>query len=113
MSNPKPIFSRSEMAELVQRYLKPGQYKAMRDIPVMYGIVKEYPDRAFWLNYQLGFQLNSLFWLLSENGKETLSTAWSLFHLNLKVETQVILGDKVGGDAKIDKKTKSVADLLS
>lgn len=110
----KPIFSRQEILSLCKRFVKPEQYTPSRDAMVMYQLIKQFPDCAFWRNYELGFCLNSMFWFKSRDGQDRLKTDWSLFHLDMKGEQRYDKLDenKNGEDVVVEKSIKTVADLL-
>ena len=110
---PKPLFARNEVVGLAKRYLKPGQYNPVLDTMVMYQLVKQFPSKAFWLNYFLDFQLNSLFWFKGEDGQKALKTRWELFNFHPEQPEEVKLeAEKVGEDIVVEKKKVTVADLL-
>lgn len=110
---PKPLFSRSEAIGLCKRFVKLEQYEAARDLMVMYKLFKQFPDRNFWLNYNLDFQLNAAFWFLGEEGQHKLNEDWSLFHLDLKKQSEYKLEDKkVGEDIALPPKPKTLAEFL-
>ena len=110
---PKCPFSRAEMGGLAKRYLKDGVYDAKRDLMVTYKLWKQYPSEAFWRVHTLGFKLNALFWLLGKDGQDQLARDWSVFHLQLpKPETVVLEATKVGDDVVIERKPRTLAELL-
>jgi hypothetical protein len=108
-----PLLSRSEVVGLCKRFLKDGLYNPSRDPMIMYKVIKGYPNRAFWLNMDLTFRLNSLFWLLGKDGQERLAADWATFWLDIPAQPEYTLEQaKVGEDIVVDKKPKTVADLL-
>lgn len=110
---PKPLFSRDEVVGLCKRFLKEDAYQAARDKMVMYRLLKQYPSRAFWWHFELGFQLNAMFWFLGKDGQERLATDWATFSLDMPAQPEYKLEEtKVGADVVIDRKPKTVADLL-
>jgi hypothetical protein len=46
-------------------------------------LFKIFPDEAFWKNLDLNFKLNSLCWLLSDDGRKFLNTEFKKFNLEL------------------------------
>ena len=46
-------------------------------------LFKIFPDINFWNNLNLNFKLNSLCWLLSDNGRNFLNKEYKKFNLNL------------------------------
>jgi hypothetical protein len=51
-------------------------------------LFKIFPKESFWQNLNLGFKLNSLCWLLSDNGRKLLNKEYKKFNLNLP-ETKI------------------------
>ncbi len=79
-SAPKPP-PRAQVEAIVRRYLKPDQTPNWRqEMPLAYGLLKAYPSVTFWTRHELPFQLNSLAWFLTEQGKATLASDWTVFH---------------------------------
>lgn len=110
---PKPLFTRNEVVGLCKRFLKENAYDPARDPMVLYRLLKQFPDRNFWLNYTMIFQLNALFWFLGKDGQEKLKQDYSIFCLNLApVIEEKIEDEKVGEDVIIEKKPKTMAQLL-
>lgn len=112
---PKPtaLFNRNETIGLCKRFVKIEQYDGRRDLMVLYKLFKQFPSRPFWMNYDLGFQLNAAFWFLGAAGQERLKRDWSIYELDLGSQVEHNVGDtKIGEDVVIDKPNTSVADLL-
>lgn len=109
----KPLLTRPETIGLCKRFLKDDKYEGAQALMAMYKLIKQYPSREFWLAYQLGFQLNSLFWFLGKDGQERLARDWSLYQLKLKqVEQPKLEENKVGDDVVVERPKTSVADFL-
>lgn len=109
----KPLFTRNETIGLAKRFVKEDKYNPANDLMVLYRLFKKFPNRQFWLNYDLGFQLNSTFWFLSKEGNEKLKTDYSIFTLHIDSRKPVEISDsKFGEDYKIKPKPKSIMDLL-
>jgi len=115
---PKAILNRNEVIGLCKRFLKPDEgatryYDPKTSPMIMYKLIKQYPNREFWLAYQLGFELRSLFWLTGDKGQEKLASDYAVFNLRLKpVEAHVMEDTKVGEDVVVVKRPQTVADLL-
>jgi hypothetical protein len=117
---PKPaaLFTRNEVIGLCKRFLKEDDsvnkyYDPVNSVVTMYQLIKRYPNREFWLAYELGFQLRSLYWLLGKDGKERLDRDWSIAQLDLGPQVEQIVGtEKVGEDVVVEKPKVSVADFL-
>lgn len=114
----KPLFTRSEVIGLCKRFLKPDEYAnkyydSIKSPMTIYTLIKQYPDRAFWLAYQLGFELRSLYWFLGKDGQVKLKQDYEVFCLKLTpLEKPVMEETKVGEDVVIEKKPRTMADLL-
>lgn len=115
---PKPLFSRNEVIGLCKRFLKPDEgltkyYDPVKSPITMYQLLKMFPHREFWLHYELGFTLRSLYWFLGADGQEKLKRDWSVFNLDLGTQPEYKLEmAKVGEDVQIERPKTSVADLL-
>ena len=102
-----------EIAGLIKRFIKEGAYNATADTIAFYKVWALFPDEKFWRNYELGFQLNSIFWFLSEDGKAKLTVDLALFNLDIPPETKYDMKeDKVGDDIVTRKPKTTMADLL-
>lgn len=114
----KPLFTRNEVIGLCKRFLKPDEFATKYYSPTespmtMYRLAKQYPDRAFWMAYQLGFQLRSLYWLLGADGQAKLKQDYEVFQLRMPaIVVPVLEATKQGEDVVIVNKPKTVADLL-
>lgn len=109
----KPLFDRAETSGLAKRFVKSEQYDAKRDLMVMYRLFKQFPNRDFWQNYNLGFQLNAAVWFIGKDGQAKLKQDWNVFHLDLsKQEQHNLQTEKQGEDFVLSKKPKTIADLL-
>lgn len=98
---------------LVKRFLKEEAYIPARDIPLFYKVYDLFPDQKFWQGYTMEFQLNSIAYFLSEDGKNKLKSDIALFNLDMPVQLEYNLKqDKVGEDVIISKPKRTMADLL-
>lgn len=111
---PKCPFSRAEMCGLVKRYLKdPKTFDAKKDLFVMYRMWAKWPSENFWRVHRLDFRLNHVMWLIGKDGQEHLARDWSIFHLQLpKIEEVKLEAEKVGEDVVIERKPRTMAELL-
>jgi len=110
---PKPLLSRDEVVGLCKRWLKPGSYKASLDPLILYQLIKIYPNHDFWTHYTLPFALNSVLWFKTADGQAQLARDWATFNLDMPTQSEYALETtKVGEDVMIDKKPRTVADLL-
>lgn len=46
-------------------------------------LIKIFPNQDFWESLELNFKLNSLCWLLSDDGRKFLNKEYKKFNLNL------------------------------
>jgi hypothetical protein len=109
----KPLLTRPEVIGLCKRWMKPGAYDPMRDMIVLYGLIKKYPSRAFWLAYTLDWQPDSLYYFVGANGRAKLESDWQVFNLDIPAQPAYALETaKVGEDVVINKKPRTIAELL-
>lgn len=110
---PAPLLSRPEAIGLCKRFVKPESYQGARDLMALYKLLKQFPNRDFWLGHELGFQLNAMFWFLGQEGQAHLQSAWNIFHLDTSIQVdQNLSATKQGEDVVIDRRPRTVADLL-
>ena len=103
--------------ELIKRFLK---YEAQHDVRI-YGrergiarqLIAKYPNEEFWKTFTLGFELNSLAFLLSDKGADTLQKKFGAFKFEIpELQTHNIGLEKVGEDVEIVSKPLSLHDFL-
>lgn len=110
---PKALLSRPEVVGLCKRFLKEGAYDPMRDPIALYTLLKQFPNRDFWLAYTLPFRLNAMYWFKGKDGQDQLKRDWDVFQLDIPAQPAYALETaKVGEDVVVDKKPRTVADLL-
>jgi hypothetical protein len=54
-----------------------------REMKIVKTLFTIFPDEVFWNSLNLGFKLNSLCWLLSDDGRKLLNTEYKKFKLSL------------------------------
>lgn len=113
-AKPAPLFSRKEVTGLAKRFLKSDDlFEAQRDLMALYKCIKTYPNRDFWLHYTLPFKLNACLWFLGKDGQDQLARDWNVFNLDFKPQGEYKLEEvKQGQDMVIEKKPRTIADLL-
>jgi hypothetical protein len=88
-----------------------------REMKIMNKLVKAYsPDYRFWDHARPEFQLPSLAWFLTPNGKKYLSNKKSVFNLDMVVDRGgefKLENEKQEEDYKVEKKILSIKDFLS
>lgn len=109
----KPLLSRNEVIGLCKRWLKADKYNPILDPMIVYGLIKQLPNRDFWMAYTLPFSLNSTLWFKGKDGQAQLARDWATFNLDMPAQEEYKLETaKVGLDVVIDKRPRTVADLL-
>lgn len=88
-----------------------------KNIPLAAKLLAVYPEEEFWNNFDLGFKLNSLFFLLSENGKPKISEKYSVWKMKdnfqeTKAETYELSESKTGEDVIVER-VPSLKDFLN
>ena len=81
MSKPTTPFRQKQ--KFIERIVKKENLNWAREMKIANALWKKYPDGAFWADFLLPFQLNSLAWLLGE-GAEELTRQWNFFQLDNK-----------------------------
>lgn len=77
---PKPP-ARAKVMDIIRRYLKKDSTPVWsRELPLMYGLWKGYPSLSFWTKHTLPFELNSMAWFSTIQGKAQLVSDWAVFH---------------------------------
>ena len=70
--------------EFIKRFLKENANiiwpKEMKMANLLFKI---FPNQNFWNNLEINFKLNSLCWLLSDDGRKFLNKEYKKFNLNL------------------------------
>ena len=104
---------------LVQKFVKKEKRVWPRDMKVASTLIKRYPDPDFWRTVELGYDLNSLAFLLSERGDAALKEGLRLFRKRLtlprdKPESVSVSGEKTGQDYVPNfNKPKNLKDFLN
>ncbi len=95
--------SGSEVTAIVKRFVKPDSYKgnSKRERSAFTKLFGQYPDPEFWRKWDLGFQLNSLYWLIGADGKEKLDLGYKMFHLDLSTP-QPAIPNSIVDDSNLD-----------
>lgn len=108
--------SKVQVGEIIKRYLKPtALVDPKTDFPIFYNLFKKYPSIDFWTRHELAFELNSIKWFLTVEGRAQLTTDWTTFHFVLDTESQSDYSERV--DVTPDyvregKKPSTIADFL-
>ncbi len=98
---------------LVLKYLKPDvKINWANELRAAQKLIELHPDKEFWHKITLPFKLNSLFFFLSQNGKEYLYPK-KVIELPVIKFNKVELEDSKIGDDVISHKPKSIRDFLN
>lgn len=70
--------------EFIKRLLKEGSNIIWpKEMKMANLLIKIFPNQDFWESLELNFKLNSLCWLLSDDGRKFLNKEYKKFNLNL------------------------------
>ncbi len=70
--------------EFIKRLLKEGSNIIWpKEMKMANLLIKIFPNKDFWESLELNFKLNSLCWLLSDDGRKFLNKEYKKFNLNL------------------------------
>ena len=86
-----------------------------KEMKIMNSLVKKCGDPEFWIHARTDFQIPSLAWFLTENGRKYLNDKYKKFHLELKNQAEVyeISEEKHGEDQAIaPQKIKTIMDFI-
>ena len=74
-----------------------------REMKIVKSLLTIFPDEIFWNSLDLGFKLNSLCWLLSDDGRKLLNKEYKKFKLNLPERKKYdIKENNIAFESKID-----------
>lgn len=105
-----------------EKFIKPEQLAANKNDPTFWSretkmfsqLIKKYGNE-FFEQLNLGYQLNSLAFLKSVRGKETLLQKHNQYIFDLKnkpAAPPILLKERVGEDKIVEKKPKSILDFI-
>jgi len=70
--------------EFIKRLIKEGSTIVWpKEMNMAKTLLQIFPNEDFWNSLKLNFKLNSLCWLLSDDGRKLLNTEYKKFNLNL------------------------------
>jgi hypothetical protein len=73
--------------DFVKKLLKDNSHIIWpREMKIVKSLLTIFPDEIFWNSLDLGFKLNSLCWLLSDDGRKLLNKEYKKFKLNLPIQ---------------------------
>jgi len=87
-----------------------------REMKIVKSLLTIFPDEIFWNSLDLGFKLNSLCWLLSDDGRKLLNKEYKKFKLNLPVQKNYeIKENNIAFNSKIeyDEKPLNLREFLN
>lgn len=77
-------------------------------------LLKNYPSPEFWDNFTLPFKLNSLYFLLSEKGRQFIYAAkQKKMEIKTFIKEEISLEERKVGEDIITHKPKSIKDFLN
>ena len=84
-----------------------------REMKFTKDLIKIYPLKLFWQALPLKFEMESLAWFISPQGKAFLKIEYAKFCLDLKAPKKYDLADiKQGEDKPVSKKVRTVKDFI-
>lgn len=84
-----------------------------REMKFSKDLIKKYPLKAFWQAVPLKFDMESLSWLISPQGKAYLKIEYAKFSLDLKAPKKYDLSDTKHGEEKVlVKNIRTVKDFI-
>jgi hypothetical protein len=86
-----------------------------KEMKIMNDLVKKCNNPEFWIHARTDFQIPSLAWFLTENGRKYLNDKYKKFNLELKNQVQPYeISDKKQGQDQIQmpKKIKTIMDFI-
>ena len=87
--------------------------KWAKEIKLAKKLFNSYPDVTFWNQVEIDFELNSLAWFCSSEGKYALLIQRKKINYRPKKRKTYQLAKKVGKDKRIPHKKKSLMDFLN
>jgi hypothetical protein len=87
-----------------------------KEMKIVKSLFTIFPDQVFWNSLNLGFKLNSLCWLLSDDGRKLLNKEYKKFKLNLpKQKNYEIKKNNIAFESKIeyDEKPLNLREFLN
>jgi hypothetical protein len=77
-------FTNLNKKEFIKGLLKEGSTIVWpKEMKMAKTLLQIFPNENFWNSLKLNFKLNSLCWLLSDDGRKFLNTEYKKFNLNL------------------------------
>jgi len=68
----------------IKKFVKEGSSIIWpKEMKMVNTLFKIFPNQDFWNSLKLNFKLNSLCWLLSDDGRKLLNSEYKKFNLNL------------------------------
>jgi len=86
-----------------------------KEMKIMNDLIKKCDNPDFWFHARTEFQIPSLAWFLTDNGRKYLNDKYKKFNLELKNEPEVyeILDQKQGEDeVEQPRKIKTIMDFI-
>jgi len=121
MSQPKSVKSvpstNLNKKDFVKKLLKDNAHVIWpREMKIVKSLLTIFPDEFFWGSLDLGFKLNSLCWLLSDDGRKLLNKEYKKFKLELPEQKNYqIKENNIAFESKIeyDEKPLNLREFLN
>lgn len=98
---------------LVSKLLSSPSVKWGKEMKIAQKLLKIYEDKVFWENLNLNFNITSLSWFLTNEGRTFLAGELSKQLLEKSLnKTYVIQDKKIGEDIEIKRKMKTLKDFI-
>jgi hypothetical protein len=119
----KPANSTSlSKKSFVKKFLKNTENISWpREMKIVKTLFTIFPNELFWNSLELKFKLNSLCWLLSDDGRKFLNKEYKKFEFKMPVaevfslnENKIVFNEKIDYDPQIQlKKKKNLKNYLN
>ena len=110
-------FTNLNKKDFVKKLLKDNTHIIWpREMKIVKSLITIFPDEVFWNTLDLGFKLNSLCWLLSDDGRKLLNKEYKKFKLNLLEQKKYnIKENNIAFESKIeyDEKPLNLREFLN
>jgi hypothetical protein len=98
--------------DFIKKLLKDNSHIVWpKEMKIVKSLFKIFPNEHFWEGLELNFKLNSLCWLLSDDGRKFLNTEYKKFNLELPENKKFELNNNIALDEKISYDLDTVLNL--
>lgn len=82
-----------------------------REMKLLNSLIKQFPKESFWRTLTFNKKYDSLAYFVNEYGKKILQKRYNEFNYKIPRSKPIILGEKIGDDAEIKIKNKTIKDF--